>query len=42
MKEFAKSGLIQKPWQKFDESKTCDKCGKKPGVRLCCGCKLIA
>jgi hypothetical protein len=36
--EFAKRGL----GQQFEASKTCDKCGKKSGVKLCGGCKLIA
>jgi hypothetical protein len=40
--EFAKSALIQKPWQTWDMSKTCDRCAKKSGVKLCSGCKLIA
>ena len=40
--DFAKSALIQKPWQIFEDTKTCDTCGKKSGVKVCSGCKLIA
>ncbi|PVH75822.1 hypothetical protein DL98DRAFT_657892 [Cadophora sp. DSE1049] len=34
--------LITKPWQEFEMSKTCDRCGRKSGVMLCGGCKGIA
>ncbi|KAG4423545.1 hypothetical protein IFR04_003368 [Cadophora malorum] len=37
-----KEGFITKPWQEFDDSKTCDRCGRKSGVKLCGGCKVIA
>jgi len=40
--QFAKDALIHKPWQRWEVSKTCDKCGKKSGVKLCGGCRLIA
>ncbi|KAE9376054.1 hypothetical protein N431DRAFT_556319 [Stipitochalara longipes BDJ] len=42
VQDFAKNNLIQRPWQELDLSKTCDKCGKKSGVKVCSGCKLIA
>lgn len=40
--DYAKSALIQKPWQVWEETKTCDTCGKKSGVKVCGGCKFIA
>jgi hypothetical protein len=40
--DYAKSALIQKSWQVWEETKTCDTCGKKSGVKVCGGCKFIA
>lgn len=40
--DFAEEALVQRPWQKFERTGTCDKCGKKSGVMLCGGCKLLA
>lgn len=40
--DFAKSALIQKPWQILEDTKTCDTCGKKSGVKVCGGCRFIA
>jgi hypothetical protein len=39
--EFATSSLLHESW-KIERSKTCDKCGRKSGVKLCGGCKHIA
>ncbi|KAH7400472.1 hypothetical protein BKA64DRAFT_482606 [Cadophora sp. MPI-SDFR-AT-0126] len=36
-----RESLVTMPWQQFDASKTCDRCGKKSGVMLCGGCKGI-
>jgi len=42
VQEYAKSVLIENQKQTIDTSNTCDTCGKKSGVKLCRGCKLIA
>lgn len=40
--EFAGDALVQRPWQVFEKTPTCDKCGKKSGLKLCGGCKFIS